>query len=252
MDRVDTIPRAASTIIAMSHTHPLTEWPPSHTDTPLAVLISGGLDSAVLIAEALRTYPRVYPIYVRVGSFWEATEEAYLHRYLAAIAAPNLHELTVLQQPVADLYGDHWSITGIDSPGFGTGDAESYLPGRNVLLFAKPLLWCHFHHVPELATAPLSTNIYSDASPAFYDGFAAMVNLAVGGNVRVLRPYVDLGFKKVDVLRRGVGLPLQHTFSCTAPVDGMLCGDCAKCEERQGGFRNAGIADPSRYARSMR
>lgn len=227
--------------------HPLA-WPPPAPATPLAVLASGGLDSAVLLAEAVRAYPAVVPLYVRVGSYWEPAEEAHLRRFLAAVAAPTLRPLVVLEQPVADVYGRHWSLTGEDVPGADTPDEAVFLPGRNVLLFAKPLVWCHLHGVPELATAPLGSNPFPDATPAFYDDFAAVVDRAVVGSVRVLRPYADLGLHKEDVLRRGAGLPLGHTFSCLRPAGELHCGRCNKCAERKAGFAAAGVADPTRYA----
>jgi 7-cyano-7-deazaguanine synthase len=214
--------------------------------TPLAVLVSGGLDSAVLLAEAARAYPAVVPVYVRVGSFWEGAEEAHLRRFLAAIAGPAVRPPVVLDQPVADLYGPHWSLTGENVPGPDTPDDAVYLPGRNVLLLAKPLLWCLLNGVPELATAPLGSNPFPDATPEFYDGFAAAVGRAVGGSVRVLRPYAELS--KTDVLRRGAGLPLGETFSCIRPVGGRHCGRCNKCAERKAGFAAAGMTDPTVYA----
>jgi 7-cyano-7-deazaguanine synthase len=227
-----------------THRSPLT----ARRSTPLAVLVSGGLDSAVLLAEAARAYPAVHPLYVRVGSFWEEAEEAHLRRFLAAVAGPTLRPLVVLEQPVADLYGRHWSLTGDGVPSADTPDDAVYLPGRNVLLLAKPLLWCHLHGVPELATAPLGSNPFPDATPEFYDAFAAAVGRAVGGSVRVLRPYADLGLNKSDVLRRGAGLPLGETFSCIRPVGGRHCGRCNKCAERKAGFAAAGMADPTEYA----
>jgi 7-cyano-7-deazaguanine synthase len=175
-------------------------------------------------------------------------EQEYLLRFLAAVAGPTLKPLTVLAQPVADLYGPHWSLTGKDVPALGTPDEDCFLPGRNVLLLAKPLLWCHLTGVPELATAPLGSNPFPDATPEFYDGFAGLVDRAVGGTVRVLRPYADLGLHKVDVLRRGAGMPLEHTFSCLRPAGGLHCGWCNKCGERRDGFRAAGLPDPTRYA----
>src|SRR5213592_3819534 len=117
-------------------------WPPPDPTGPLAVLASGGLDSAVLLAEAARAYPAVFPLYVRVGSFWEAAEREHLGRFLGAIAGPSLRPLVVLDQPVADVYGPHWSLTGKGVPGADTPDDAVFLPGRNVLLLAKPLLWC--------------------------------------------------------------------------------------------------------------
>ena len=223
-------------------------WPPSAPAGALAVLVSGGLDSAVLLAEAVRAYPTVFPLYVRVGSYWEAAEEAHLRRYLAAVAAPPLRPLVVLEQPVADVYGRHWSLTGVDVPGPETDDDAVFLPGRNVLLFAKPLVWCHLNRVPELATAPLGSNPFPDATPEFYDGFAAAVDRAMTGTVRVLRPYAELGLHKADVLRRGAGLPLEHTLSCLRPVQELHCGRCNKCAERRAGFAAAGLPDPTRYA----
>nr|WP_261341236.1 7-cyano-7-deazaguanine synthase [Fimbriiglobus ruber] len=214
----------------------------------MAVLVSGGADSAILLAEAARTYPAVYPLYVRVGSVWETVEYEFLLEFLAAIACPALKALTVLSQPVGDLYGPHWSLTGRDVPAADTPDEAVFLPGRNVLLLAKPLLWCHLNGIAEVATAPLASNPFPDATPEFYHGFAAEVGRAVGGNVRVLTPYADMGLHKDEVLRRGVGLPLQFTFSCLRPTGGRHCGRCNKCAERRAGFSAAGMADPTRYA----
>ena len=220
-------------------------WPPTAT-TPLAVLVSGGLDSAVMLAEAVRAYPAVFPLYVRTGLYWEAAEREHLDRFLAAIRAPALRPLHVLEQPVADVYGAHWSVSGEGVPGADTPDAAVFLPGRNVLLLAKPLVWCHLNGVPEVATAPLGSNPFPDATPAFYDAFARVVSAALGGSIRVLRPYATL--HKVDVLRRGRGLPLGYTFSCLRPVAGGIhCGACNKCAERKLGFTEAGMDDPTQY-----
>jgi 7-cyano-7-deazaguanine synthase len=227
-------------------TAPAAAWPPPDPFAPLAVLVSGGLDSAILLAESARTYPAVFPLYVRTGLFWEPVERAYLDRFLVAIRSSALRPLTVLDQPVEDVYGRHWSVSGEGVPAAGTPDEDVYLPGRNVFLLAKPIVWCHLHGVPEIATAPLGCNPFPDATPAFYDTFAAVVSGAVGGSVRVLRPYSALA--KTDVLHRGRGLPLEHTFSCIRPADGRHCGACSKCAERREGFRAAGIADPTAYA----
>jgi 7-cyano-7-deazaguanine synthase len=223
-----------------------TAWPPPNPVDPLAVLVSGGLDSAILLAEAVRAYPVVFPLYIRTGLFWEAVERQYLDRFLTAIRAPALRPLTVLDQPVTDVCVTHWSVSGEGVPPAGTPDEDVYLPGRNVFLLAKPLVWCHLNSVPEVATAPLSCNPFPDATPEFYDTFAAIVSQAVSGSVRVLRPYSTL--HKTDVLHRGRGLPLEHTFSCIRPANGLHCGACSKCAERQTGFRDAGMPDPTKYA----
>jgi 7-cyano-7-deazaguanine synthase len=211
----------------------------------LAVLVSGGLDSAVLLAEALRERTAVYPLYVRTGLYWEVTELRFLSRYLEAVRRPALQPLHVLELPVNDLYGDHWSLTGRGVPDADSADEAVFLPGRNVLLLAKAILWCHLHGVGELALAPLSANPFPDATPAFFRAYQDVVNQAVGGAVQVSRPYATL--TKAEVLRRGRDFPLELTFSCIRPVDGRHCGRCNKCAERRRAFAAAGVPDRTEY-----
>jgi 7-cyano-7-deazaguanine synthase len=146
---------------------------------------------------------------------------------------------------VADLYGDHWSVTGRGVPGADTPDEAVFLPGRNVLLLSKAILWCHLHGVPAVALAPLESNPFPDATPAFFTAYQNVVNAAVGGSVRVLRPY--LGLPKTEVMRRGRDLPLGLTFSCIRPAGDRHCGACNKCAERRRAFAGAGMSDPTEY-----
>ena len=214
---------------------------------PLAVLVSGGLDSAVLLAESLHRHPAVWPLYIQFGLFWEKVELHHLRRFLDTVRAPALRSLTILEMPVADLYGEHWSLTGVGVPEAGTPDDAVFLPGRNVLFLAKAMLWCHLHGVPALALAPLESNPFPDATPAFFAAYEDIVNEAIGGSVRVVRPYGQL--HKDEVVRRGRHLPLQWTFSCMRPRDGLHCGICNKCAERKDAFARAGFPDPTAYHR---
>jgi 7-cyano-7-deazaguanine synthase len=224
--------------------------PPPAADpvAALAVLVSGGLDSAVLLAESLGQYPAVHPLYVRFGLAWEAAELRYLRRFLEHLSgSPALQPLQVLDVPVGDLYGRHWSVTGVGVPGADTTDEAVFLPGRNVLLLSKALLWCHLRGVAAVALAPLESNPFPDATPGFFRAYEAVVNQAVGGRVRVRLPY--LGLRKTDVLHRGRRLPLEWTWSCIRPQPGPgPCGACNKCAERRRGFRDAGLPDPTDYA----
>jgi 7-cyano-7-deazaguanine synthase len=221
-------------------------WPPVAPMAPLAVLVSGGVDSAVLLAEASRVFPAVHPLYIRTGLYWESAEQIHLQRFLTAIHTSTLQSLAVLEQPVRDLYGDHWSLSGVDVPAAGTPDEEVFLPGRNVLLLAKSLLWCHLNRVPEIAMAPLAANPFPDATSEFFDEFTGAVNRAVEGRVNVLRPFSHL--HKSDILRRATGMPLELTFSCIRPDGNLHCGRCNKCFERKQGFIDAGLCDPTIYA----
>jgi 7-cyano-7-deazaguanine synthase len=222
---------------------------PAPPDAPLAVLVSGGLDSAILLADSLRHRSVVHPVYVRFGLAWEEVELQHLRRFLHALRSETLRPLTILEQPVLDLYGGHWSVTGNGVPNADTPDEAVFLPGRNVLLCAKAALWCHLHRVPALALATLRDNPFPDATPSFFVALEGVLNQAVGGNVRALRPYAELD--KVDVLKRGAGFPLEHTFSCIQPVvvagEGRHCGTCNKCAERRKGFHRAALPDPTPY-----
>jgi 7-cyano-7-deazaguanine synthase len=172
-------------------------------------------------------------------------ELAHLRRFLAELRLASLQPLHLLELPVADLYGAHWSLHGRNVPDADSADAAVYLPGRNVLLLAKSLIWCHLHEVPAVALAVLRGNPFADATPAFFAGFAAAVNQGIGGAVEVLRPYA--GLSKTEVLRRGQHLPLERTFSCIQPAAGQHCGRCNKCGERRRAFAHAGLPDHTVY-----
>jgi 7-cyano-7-deazaguanine synthase len=214
----------------------------------VAILVSGGLDSAILVGETIRNGAEVHPLYVRTGLYWEETELRYLQRFLAAVSSPRLRSLHILDMPVADLYGAHWGITGQNVPDADSPDSAVFLPGRNVLLLSKAMLWCHLRHVPAVALAPLESNPFPDATPAFFTAYQDVVNRSVEGNVQVLRPYA--GLHKRDVMERGRGLPLEWTFSCIRPVAGRHCGRCNKCAERRRAFVDADMPDPTEYADS--
>ena len=136
-------------------------------------------------------------------------------------------------------------MTGKDVPGTKTPDEAVYLPGRNVLLLSKALLWCHLYDVPTLALATLAANPFPDATPEFFRSFAAAINLAIGGQVNVVAPYAEL--TKAEITRRGRHLPLEFTLSCLQPIDGKHCGRCNKCAERRAAFMAADVADPTEY-----
>jgi 7-cyano-7-deazaguanine synthase len=229
----------------------MTAASPDFTDLPgqaVAVLTSGGLDSAILVADVAQVAAATYPVYIQAGLYWEQTELAYLRQYLTALqpTLPTLRPLVVLEQPVFDLYGDHWSLTGKDIPGAETPDEAVYLPGRNLLLVMKSLLWCHLHGIHCLALGVLGSNPFPDASPAFFAKLADVVGQGVQDTLQIVRPYGHL--HKADVLHRGQGLPLEWSFSCIQPQEGLHCGRCNKCAERRQAFVAAGWSDPTKYA----
>lgn len=212
----------------------------------VGILVSGGLDSSILLAHYLDRGRRAQPFYVLSGLAWQAVELAALRRYLAAIASERLDQLVTLDLPLADLYGDHWSITGRDVPDADSDDEAVYLLGRNALLVVKAALWCHLHGIEELALGPLKANPFTDATPEFFASFQASLNLATSGGVRLVRPLA--GYDKRQVMQLGRNYPLELTFSCISPKGGLHCGRCNKCGERRRAFIEVGQPDPTHYA----
>ena len=119
--------------------------PGSKPAADIGLLVSGGLDSSILLGHLLDAGRTVQPFYVRSHLAWEETELAWLRRFLDAMARPALAPLVILDLPMADVYGDHWSTTGQAVPGAETPDEAVYLPGRNALLLIKAVLWCRLH-----------------------------------------------------------------------------------------------------------
>ena len=214
--------------------------------TTIGVLASGGLDSSILLAHLLGQGHRVQPFYIRKGLYWQEHELAGLRRFLQAIATPRLLELVLFDLPLADLYAGHWSLTGQDTPGYDSPDEAVYLPGRNALLLVKPAIWCQLHGIEKLALAPLGTSPFEDASAQFLADFASALNRGAHRRVQFESPFGKMN--KQQVMSLGNNLPLELTFSCISPVNGLHCGRCNKCAERQNAFRIAGIIDKTAYA----
>jgi 7-cyano-7-deazaguanine synthase len=216
-----------------------------HEVNAIGLLVSGGLDSSILLQHLLDAGRKVKPLYIRSGLCWQAAEELALKRFLNAVGIRRLEPLTVLDLPLADVYGDHWSISKRDIPEAGTPDEAVFLPGRNALLTIKAALWCQFHGIKELAIATLESNPFEDASESFFAQLEQVFS-AMGPMVRLVRPFARL--RKQQVMELGQTLPLDSTFSCIAPHDGAHCGHCNKCAERQEAFRLVGRSDPTQYA----
>jgi 7-cyano-7-deazaguanine synthase len=216
---------------------------------PVGVLVSGGLDSAVLVGTLAR-HRRVHPLYVRCGLSWEAAEQALLRRFLAALRGRRdlrIAPLVRLDLPLRPLYGArHWSVSGRGVPGARAALASNYLPGRNLLLASLAAVHCARHRIPTIALALLADNPFPDATSAFLAGMGRVASQALDARLAVRAPFRRLA--KAAVIRRGRDLPLALTLSCARPRGLRHCGACTKCAERRHAFADAGVPDPTPYA----
>ena len=216
-----------------------------------AVLLSGGLDSAVLLAEEAAA-GEVQPVYVSVGLSWEAAERDMVGRLLAtAPYAAIRRALAILSMDMRDVYAaSHWALSG-HAPGYHTPDEDVYLAGRNIVLLAKAGVHCAAAGLDRIVVGSLGHNPFPDATPAFREAMARALTLGLGHAIAVDAPYADAS--KAEVIRRGValGVPFEWTLSCMQPVSGAPfrhCGLCSKCRERHDAFLEGGIRDPTTYA----
>lgn len=213
----------------------------------VAVLCSGGLDSAVLVAhEGQRGL--VLPIYVRSGLAWESQERTLLEQLLATPPYEGrVAPLATVAMDAADLYPPgHWALTG-HPPAYDTADEEVYLPGRNVMLLSKAAVLCAVRGIHLLALGPLAGNPFPDATPEFFSTFARGLSLGLAHHIEVVAPFATLHKEDVIKLGAGLGVPFELTLSCMNPSSGQHCGACSKCRERQDAFADAGVEDPTRY-----
>jgi 7-cyano-7-deazaguanine synthase len=223
------------------------------------VLLSGGLDSAVLAAHEAQC-ARVLPVYVSVGLAWEQAEIAMVEELLRAPAfAGRLDPLTRVAFTMRDVYPPtHWAIRG-EPPAYDTPDEDVYLTGRNLVLLTKAGVVAARHGAHRIALGPLAGNPFPDARPEFFSSMSKSLSLGLAHEIQIATPFLE--WEKADVIKRGVELevPLELTLSCMNPQAGasgatgasgapMHCGLCSKCRERRDAFATAGVPDPTPYA----
>jgi 7-cyano-7-deazaguanine synthase len=218
-----------------------------------AVLLSGGLDSAVLLAEE-GAHVDVQPVYVSVGLAWEAAERDALRHFLrSGLPGRSVPPLVTLSVDMDDVYpAAHWARRGAP-PGYHTPDEDVYLPGRNIILLAKAAVFCATAGLHRLAIGTLDHNPFPDATPQFRNAMAQAMTLGLSHALEIVAPYAHAG--KAEVIRRGAraGVKLELTLSCMNPLrsgDGFPrhCGLCSKCRERHDAFVDAAVPDATDYA----
>ncbi len=214
-----------------------------------AVLLSGGLDSAVLLAdEASRSGEAVTPIYVGAGLAWESAERETISRLLdSATLRGRTRPLVALSVDMRDVYAaTHWAVTGA-APAYHTPDEDVYLPGRNIILLSKAAVFGAAANIDRIVIGTLDHNPFPDATPAFRSALAGALSLGLDHSLRIDAPYA--ASSKSDVIRRGaaLGVPFELTLSCMKPAGLRHCGTCSKCRERHEAFAAAGFPDPTTY-----
>jgi 7-cyano-7-deazaguanine synthase len=216
----------------------------------IAVLCSGGLDSVVLLADAIRheRHASVQPLYVSVGLAWEQEERAMLERVLATPPFRAARPIARMHFDMRDIYPPtHWAIRG-EPPGFDTPDEDVYLEGRNVVLLTKAAVFMTRAGLTRVWIGPLAGNPFPDATPQFFEAMGRALSIGLSTQIEIAAPFSTLHKSEVIALGHSLGVPLELTLSCMQPSNGTHCGRCSKCRERRDGFREAGVTDPTAYS----
>lgn len=215
------------------------------------VLLSGGLDSATVLAIARDQGYECHALSVDYGQRHRA-ELAAARRVAGSLGATHRMVSVDLRAIGGSALTDDFEVP---DPG-GEGIPATYVPARNTVLLGLAL-----GHAEVLGARDIFAGMnavdysgYPDCRPAFVEAFERLAQVATkagveGERFRVNAPLMDL--RKAEIIQRGValGVDFAETVSCyRADADGRACGRCDSCRFRSEGFRAAGVPDPTRYA----
>ena len=218
------------------------------------VLLSGGLDSATVLAIARSEGYRCHALSMSYGQR-HAVELQAARRVARALGVVE-HKII----PIAlDLFGGSAltdaNIAVPEEAAPADAIPPTYVPARNTIFLSLALGWAEVLQASEIFIGVNAVDYsgYPDCRPAFIEAFEELANLATragveGERFRIRAPLIRL--TKAEIIRRGIELGVDYgaTVSCyQADGDGRACGRCDSCRFRAEGFREAGVPDPTRY-----
>ncbi len=216
------------------------------------VLVSGGLDSATVLAVAREAGHACYALSFDYGQ---------RHRIELTAARRVAEDLGAVDQRVVKLDIGWMGGSALTDSSLAVPDAPSagipitYVPARNTIFLSIALGWAEVLGASDIyiGANALDFSGYPDCRPEYIAAFQHMANLATragieGEGFRIQAPLVNL--RKAEIITLGVRLGVDYalTLSCYDPdADGRACGACDSCRLRADGFAAAGVTDPTRY-----
>jgi 7-cyano-7-deazaguanine synthase len=216
------------------------------------VLLSGGLDSATVLAMARGQGYVCHALSVEYGQRHQAEIDAAA-RVAAALGA---HEHRTMRVDLAGIGGSALTDSSIAVPeAEGDGIPVTYVPARNTLLLSLALGWAEVLGATDIFVGVNAVDYsgYPDCRPAFIHAFEQLARLATkagveGAEFKIHAPLINLS--KADIVKVGARLGVDYgmTVSCyQADAEGRACGKCDSCRLRAAGFVAADLPDPTRY-----
>lgn len=216
------------------------------------VLLSGGLDSATVLAIARERGYECYALNFDYGQRHRA-EMSAARRIAEEMGAA---EYRIMRVDFGGIGGSALTDPGIDVPTSPSeGIPATYVPARNTVFLSLALAWAEVLGARRIFIGVNAVDYsgYPDCRPEYIEAFQRMADLATragvgGAHFRIETPLIAMS--KADIIRAGLrlGVDYAHTVSCySATDDGRACGKCDSCRFRAQGFRDAGVPDPTRY-----
>lgn len=220
--------------------------------TRSVVLLSGGMDSATVLAVACAAGDECYALSFAYGQRHDA--ELAAARTLAQEAKISAHR--VVNIDLGQFGGSALTDAQITMPAAGgTGIPLTYVPARNTVFLSLGLAWAEALDADCIYAGINAVDYsgYPDCRPEYIEAYQSLANLALkrsveGRPVQIRTPLIALS--KADIVRLGLrlGVDFASTVSCyQADSAGAACGMCDACELRRAGFAEAGVTDPTRY-----
>lgn len=221
--------------------------------TRAVVLLSGGLDSATVLAMARAAGLECYALSVEYGQRHQAELNAAA-RVAKSLAA---HEHRVMHVDLADIGGSALTDRSLPVPTAPSGGIPiTYVPARNTIMLSLAMAWAEVLKAAEIHIGVNAVDYcgYPDCRPEFIAAFEQLAALATkvgveGGRLAIRAPLVNLS--KAEIIRAGAKLGVDYglTVSCyQADNFGRACGACDSCRLRREGFAAAGVHDPTNYS----
>ncbi|NNM88417.1 MAG: 7-cyano-7-deazaguanine synthase QueC [Phycisphaerae bacterium] len=224
------------------------------------ILLSGGLDSATVLAMAARDGWECYALSFRYGQRHEL--ELRCARRIAAAARVQRH----IEVPIdLRVFGGSALTSDMAVPkdrSMGEMAAEipiTYVPARNTIFLAFALAWAEVLGSRDIfiGVNALDYSGYPDCRPEFISAFGALANLATRagvqgqGRIQIHAPLINLRKSEIIQLGLTMGVNYADTISCYDPAaDGKSCGRCDSCKLRRAGFAACRVADPIAYVQT--
>ena len=217
------------------------------------VLVSGGMDSAVVLALAREEGFAAHALSVSYGQ--RHTSELQAADRVSTALGATAHKTVVVD--LRSIGGSALTDSAIEVPeAGGPGIPSTYVPARNTIMLSVALGWAEVLGAADIFCGVNAVDYsgYPDCRPEFIEAFERLANLATkagveGAGLRIRAPLLKMS--KADIVREGLrlGVDFGQTVSCYRADDqGRACGHCDACQLRASGFADAGVADPTHYA----